>query len=172
MLTQPGGHVVGSLRTLDALFAIRKDKLLPLLYGQVVITKSDLTKLSEDFASLREATPDWLVIADDPHDDTESLLPERVVSMYPRDGDSERAIRLGLSIGASMILLDGPVKEKAKLSFIKSEGALPILVMAYRLGHLSAVKPMVKALTAMGRGEVLPDDEQLQALWTALDQLG
>ena len=62
-------------------------------------------------------------------------------------------------------------KERAKLSFFKCEGTVSILVHAHRMGHLSAVRPMVKALEKLGHGHVLPPPDQLDALWQALDAM-
>lgn len=167
MLTQAGGPVVISEKTLRALLDIRREKFLPLMYRRVVIARSSFNNFVEVFDK-PDAKPPWLDVEDDcPGQE----IPSRITVMEERDESSETAIKLGLAIGASVILLEGPIKEKAKLSFIKSEGALSILVWAYRQGWLSAVKPMVKALKALGHDEVLPDEEKLQALWEALDKL-
>ncbi len=161
MLTSTDGPVVTGQRTLRALIAIRKDKLLRTLYGRVVIARS----VAESMAEVLTEPRDWLVVVDDapPID-----LPPRVEFAEASD---QATLRLALSIPASLVLLDGPVKEKAKLSFIKAEGAVSILVQAHREGYLSAVRPMVKALEALGYSDVLPPPEALEALWTALDAL-
>ena len=96
-------------------------------------------------------------------------LPPRLVAVGGHDGAS---LQLALGIGASLVLIEEPVKEKAKLSFIKAEGTVSILVMAYRLGLLTAVPPMVKALVKLGYRDVLPPSDQLKALWVALDAMG
>lgn len=167
MLTRPGGPVVAGEKTLRALAAIRREKLLPLLFGRVVVARSVWTNggdaaLSSVFSG---AAPAWLDVLEDR---SEQPLPERVASA----GESDRAtLRLALALPASMVLLDGPIKDRAKLSFIKAEGTLAILVEAFRAGHLTAVRPMVKALSALGHGDVLPPPEGLEALWKALEHL-
>lgn len=161
-LTAPDGPVVSSERTLRALVAIRREKLIPELYGSVTIARSN-------FEAMHDVLPDapaWLRIDRDRPDQS---LPPRVVGA---DGSEAATLRLALAIPASLVLLDGPIKERAKLSFIKAEGVVSILVAAYRLGMLSAVRPMVKALEKLGHEEVLPSPEQLEALWRALDELG
>ena len=167
MLTIPGGPVVISEKTLRALCAIRRQKYLPQLYGQVVIAQSSFEAMRDTYPS-PDAAPAWLIIHDD---QAQSELPRRITSMANRDHGDEAAVQLALALSASLVLLEEPIKEKAKLSFIKSEGTLAILVMAYREGWLSAVQPMVKALRSLGHGDVLPDEEQLAALWQALEQL-
>ena len=159
MLTRPEGPVVTSVCTLAALVAIRRQKLLPQLYETVAISESNL---AEAGAFLTE-TPAWLLPGPD-RSDVE--LPGRLAAESPSEAAT---IRFGLGIGASLLLLDGPVKQRAKLSFIKSVGTVSILVSAYRLGHLSAVRPMVTALEKLGHADVLPPPEQLDALWTALE---
>ena len=163
MRTTTDGPVVVSQKTLGALIAIRRQQLLPPLYGRVVIAQSvfhALTGLPGDLDHW-----DWLDIeADRP----EQSLPPRVAGVNPSDAAT---LRLAMGIGASLILLEDPVKERAKLSFFKCEGTVSILVLAHRLGHLSAVRPMTKALDRLGHGHVLPPQEQLDALWKALDSL-
>ena len=161
MLTQTEGPVVISVRTLGALVAIRRQKLLPLLYGTVAISASNLAEAE----SFLPDTPPWLVPGPG---HPGQALPERLVA----EADSHAAtLRFGLGIGASLLLLDGPVKHRAKLSYMKAVGTVSILVTAYRLGHLSAVRPMVKALEKLGQEEVLPPPEQLDALWRALEEM-
>jgi len=161
MLTHPDGPVVGGERTLRALIAIRKDGLLTDLFGQVLVAKSVAVSLMD----VLPQPPAWIQVADDRPDQP---LPPRV----EHAGRSDAAtLRLALSIPASNVLLDGPIKETAKLSFIKAEGTISILVQAHRMGRLSAVQPMVKALTALGFEDVLPPPEALDALWQALETL-
>ncbi len=146
-----------SEKTLAALTAIRREKLLEQLYGQVFMARSVYEAV--------EQQPAWLEVIDDAPDHP---LPARVASATASEAATLRA---ALAAGASLVLIYGPIKEKAKLSFIKCEGAVSILVAAYREGLLTAVKLMVKALTALGHEDVLPPPETLDALWTALDQL-
>lgn len=161
-LTSPDGPVVASTKTVRALCAIRRQSLLPRLYGRIVMGRSNFAELADVLAS----PPPWLdVLPDAPQQD----LPPRVNTAT----DSEAAtLRLALSLPASLVLLEGPIKERAKLSFIKAEGTLSILVTAHREGLLSAVRPMVKALRALGHGDVLPPRELLDALWKALEEMG
>lgn len=160
-MTKPGGPVVICERTLRALLAIRREKLLPELYGRVAMARSSFEALGE----LLPAPPPWLdVMADRP----EQALPERIAAV---DASESATLRLALALPASLVLFDGPFKDRVKLSYIKAEGTVSILVMAYRLGKLSAVKPMVKALQALGHADVLPPPEMLDALWKALDKL-
>ena len=110
-------------------------------------------------------TPSWLAVGEDHPTIT---LPERLAATPPSEAAT---IRFALGSGASLVLLDGPVKERAKLSFIKSVGTVSILVSAYRQGHLSAVRPMITALEKLGHADVLPPPEQLEALWVALEDM-
>ena len=163
MRTTTDGPVVVSQKTLGALAAIRRQQLLPALYGRVVIAQSVYDAVTGSSGDLDHW--DWLEIETDRPEQT---LPPRVAGVNPSDAAT---LRLALAIGASLILLEVPVKEKAKLSFCKCEGTVSILVLAHRLGHLSAVRPMIKALDRLGHGHVLPPPDQLEALWKALDNL-
>ena len=163
MLTSADGPVVISEKTLRALMAIRRDKLLPQLYDRVCLCRSNLDAMSEllDTAAL----PAWIDVIDDfPN----QALPQRVASATPSEAATLRA---ALAVGASLILIDGPIKERAKLSYMKCEGVVSILVMAHRQGILTAVRPMVKALEKLDHADVLPPPEALDALWVALNKL-
>lgn len=163
MRTTIDGPVVVTEKTLAALIAIRREKLLPTLYGRVSVARSVIDTQADSWRNMDHRN--WLDIeADRP----EQSLPPRVANVNPSDAAS---LRLALAIGASLILLEEPAKEKAKLSFFKCEGTVSILVLAHRLGHLSAVRPMVKALDRLGHSHVLPPPDQLDALWKALDNL-
>lgn len=165
-LTDPAGPVVCSEKTWRALTAIRRETLLSVLYDRpIMMAQSNYNAVSQTSAGPITATPDWLgVLADAP--DVE--LPERCRSAAKSEAATLRA---ALAHRASLVLLEGPIKERAKLSFIKTEGVLAVLVGAYRIGRLSAVKPMVNALRSLGHEEVLPEKAMLDALWRALDQL-
>ncbi len=160
MLTTDDGPVVVSEKSLLALTAIRKDKLLPEFFGEVAIARSCFDALQIP------VTPAWLVVMDDRPN---QAIPERVASATKSEAAT---LRLALAIGASLVIIDGPIKEKAKLSFIKCEGVVSLLVRAYREGRLSAVQPMVKALEKLGHAHVLPPPHLLEALWKALDAMG
>ena len=163
MLTTADGPVVIGEKTLRALGAIRRDNLLPHLYEELCLCRSNLDALSDVLDA--DGLPPWLRIVDDyPHE----ALPQRVASATLSEAATLKA---ALAIGASLVLIDGPIKERAKLSFVKCEGTVSILVMAHRQGLLTAVKPMVKALRKLGYAEVLPPPEALDALWIALDKL-
>ena len=162
-LTRSGGPVVTSVKTLSALTDIRRDKLLPQLYGRVAIARTNLLEMSDRYGST--GRPAWLDVMDDRAD---IVLPQRCQYATPSEAAT---LRLAIGAGASLVLLDGPIKDKAKFSFIKSEGTVSILVMAYRGGLLSAVPPMVKALEKLGHADVLPPPDMLDALWQAIDQL-
>ncbi len=172
-LTTPTGPVVISRKSLDALVAIRREGLLPKRFGHVAISRVNFeapaalanTAPGSDADQLPIQAWPWLDVLDDYPD---QHLPSRVAGANDLDAAT---LRLALAHGASLVLIDGPIKEKAKLSFIKSEGVVSILVSAYRAGHLSAVPPMVKALAKLGHADVLPGPEMLDALWTALDAL-
>ena len=165
MRTVPSGPVVVSEKTLRALLAIRKEKLLPELYGRVAVSRKNFAAL----ADVLPAAPPWLDILDDRPDVS---LPKRCATATELEAAT---LRLALAPpgggAASLVLLEGPIKERAKLSFIKSEGAVSILVDAYRAGKLSAVQPMVKALQSLGHADVLPPPELLAGLYKALDHL-
>ena len=184
-LTHPDGPVVTSEKTLLAMASIRKLKLLPQLHNTVAIAASNYEAVRDALGQAEseaggpvEIPADkgfapapglpWLfVLPDQP----QQALPARVD--HPQNATAAEAatLRLALAVPASLVLLDGPIKERAKLSFIKSEGTVSMLVTAYRQGLLSAVKPMVIALEKLGHGDVLPPKESLEALWTALDRM-
>lgn len=161
MLTTGSGPVVVSEKTLRAMLAIRREKLLPALYGQVGMAESNLKSVLD----VLPERPAWLTSLPDA---PQQALPERLAGASASEGATLRA---ALANGASLVLIDGPIKEKVKLSFIKAEGVPSVLVQAYRAGLLSGVKPMVKALRSLGHGDVLPSDEMLEAMWAALDDL-
>lgn len=177
--------MVAGEKTLRAMAAIRRLKLLPALHGRVVMALSNYEALRPalhdaeaeaggqvviggDAVFVEAPGLPWLLVA---RDQPGQPLPARVD--FPQNSTASEAatLRLALAIPASLVLLDGPIKERAKLSFIKSEGTLSMLVTAYRKGLLSAVEPMVKALEKLGHGDVLPPRESLEALWAALGKL-
>jgi predicted nucleic acid-binding protein len=159
--TDPSGPVVISEKTLRALIAIRKEKLLPELFGRVAIARSNFEAMSELFPSA--APPAWLDVMEDR---PEQVLPQRIAMASPSEAAT---LRLALATPASLVLIDGPMKDRVKLTYIKAMSTVPILVMAYQHGKLSQVQPMVKALRSLGHAEVLPPPEQLDALWKALE---
>lgn len=161
MLTVAGGPVVVSEKTLRALLAIRREKLLPEIYGRVAVARSVFDAMQD----VLPAPPAWLDILEDRPD---QALPDRIAGGTPSEAAT---LRLALALPASLVLFDGPMKDRVKLSYIKAEGTVPILVMAYRLGKLTAVQPMVKALRSLGHADVLPPPEMLDALWVALGKL-
>lgn len=163
MLTTANGPIVVSEKTLRALLAIRRGKLLPQLYGKLCLCRSNAEDMSDVLAG--NSLPPWLELI---YDYPEQTLPVRVASATFSEAATLKA---ALAVGASLVLIDGPIKERAKLSFIKCEGTVSILVMAHRQGLLSAVKPMIKALEKLGHGDVLPPPEVIEALWTALEKL-
>ncbi|MCC7192647.1 MAG: hypothetical protein IT444_07680 [Phycisphaeraceae bacterium] len=161
MLTVAGGPVVICEKTLRALLAIRREKLLPEIYGRVAIARSVFQAMGD----VLPIAPPWIDVLDD---QPQQSLPARISGGTP----SETAtLKLALALPASLVLFDGPMKDSVKLSYIKAEGTVPILVMAYRMGKLSAVQPMVKALQSLGHADVLPSAEMLDALWGALSKL-
>lgn len=163
-LTQPGGPVVISAPSLAALAAIRREKLLASMFGQVVIARSSAAGAT-GATGLAEPTPPWLTVLDDRPD----------IELPPRCRDAPppiaAALQLAIALPASLVILDGPFKERAKLSFIKCEGVVSLLVEAYRRGLLTAVEPMLKALDKLGHGHVLPEPHLLDALRDALAKL-
>lgn len=162
MLTTIDGPVVVSEKTLRALTSIRRQRLLGELFGQVVIARSNFHALADVLGE----PPPWLVVQPDR---PEQALPQRVAHASASEAAT---LRLALALGASLVLIDGPIKEPVKLSFIKATGTVSILVDAYREGKLTAVPPMVKALAKLGHEDVLPPPEALAALWKALENLG
>jgi predicted nucleic acid-binding protein len=158
--TNPSGPVVISEKTLRALIAIRKEKLLPELFGRVAIARSNFDALAGSFPA---GAPDWLRVMDDRPD---QALPERIAMASPSEAAT---LRLAIATPASLVLIDGPIKDRAKLTYIKAMSTVPILVLAYQRGKLSAVRPMVKALQSLGHADVLPPPDQIEALWKALE---
>ncbi len=165
MLTSADGPVVVGDTTMRALVAIRRQKLLPQLYdAPIVMARSNF----EAVCGVLPEPPHWLNVRDDR---PEIELPQRCETATASEA---AAIRLALSPPpdrASFVLLEGPIKERAQLSFIKAQGTVSILVAAYRCGKLTAVRPMIKALERLGHAEVLPEPAMLDALWKALDDL-
>ena len=160
-LTNPDGPVVSSEKTLRALHAIRRSKLLARRYGRIVMARSNFEALSD----LWPAPEPWLCVCDDC---PTQALPAPLAAATTSEAAT---LRLALALPASLVLLEEPIKQQAKVNFIKAEGTVSILVWAYREGLLSAVQPMVKALQKLGHGDVVPPADQLEALWRALDEL-
>ncbi|MDX1683226.1 MAG: hypothetical protein R3336_08900 [Phycisphaeraceae bacterium] len=160
MLTTDEGPVVVSRRTLEALLAIRRGHLLPKIYPDRSIM------IDQECGEQVEDRPDFIELKVAPED---VELPTRIGHGDPCD---LACLRLALHVGASMVMLEDPIKERAKLSFIRAEGTVPFLVQAHRAGHLTAVEPMIKALRALGHEDVLPPEDQLAALKEALRHLG
>lgn len=161
MLTSDNGPVVVSEKSLRALLAIRKERLLAEMFGEAAMARSCF----EAMADVLPQAPPWLVVIDDR---PQQPIPERIASVTASEAAT---FRVALAVDASLVVIDGPIKEKAKLSFIKCEGVLSLLVQAYRQGRLSAVAPMAKALAKLGHGDVLPPPPMLDALWKALADL-
>ena len=161
MLTSPGGPVVAGRRTMDALAAVRKETMLPRLFGSIRVARSS----AGASPAWMDAGYDWLIVEDDR---PSQPLPERLAYL---DAGDAATLRLALGLPASLVLLENPVKDKARLNFIKAQGALAVLVQAYRQGYLSAVEPMVKAWRTLGYDDVLPEEAALEHLWRALRQL-
>ena len=165
MLTMPGGPVVVSEKTLGALVAIRRENLVPQLYTEpVVMARSNFESLS----NVLPKPPTWLNIHED--------RPDVGLPAACETASESEVVTLRLALApppdrASIVLLEGPIKERAKLSFIKAEGVVSLLVAGYRYGKLSAVQPMVKALQKLGYADVLPESTMLEALWRAIDDL-
>lgn len=161
MLTTPGGPPVIGAPSLRALVAIRRQGLVHDLYGPASIERGNL----ESLADVLPATPPWLTV----HEDDPSIeLPSRLAQVDEAD---RATLRLALAVGAGLVIIEEPAKERAKLSFFKCEGVLSMLVWAHRQGRLTAVMPMVKALRSLGQGHVLPPQEQLDALKRALSSM-
>jgi predicted nucleic acid-binding protein len=162
MLSSDNGPIFISEKSLRALLAIRRERLVEQVYGSVLMARSNWQAMADVLTEV----PSWMTIVDDAPDQS---LPLRVsIGIKPTHAAT---IRAALANDASLILIEGPIKEKVKLSYIKAEGVVSLLVAAYRQGLISAVRPMVKALVALGHEDVLPPPEALDALWVALDQL-
>jgi len=171
MLTATHGPTVLSERSLRALIAIRRETLLPKMYDKLVISRSNFdavrdTPSGHSGPAAMPEPPDWLTVMDDVPGQT---VPDRVAHAEALELAS---IRLTLALPASLLVIDGPIKESIKLSFIKAEGVVSLLVQAYRRDLLTAVKPMIKALEALGHGDILPPAESLAAMYKALDAMG
>jgi len=168
--TSSGGPVVISEKSLRALIAIRRETLLPQMYPKLVISRLNFEAVRQTPhgnagpAAMPEP-PDWLTVMDDVPGQS---VPDRVSFGNELELAS---LRLTIAIPASLLLIEGMIKESAKLSFIKCEGVVSLLVQAYRRDLLSAVKPMVKALAALGHEDVLPPVESLTAMYKALDAM-
>lgn len=166
MLTRPGGPVVVSERSLLALAAIRRQHLLGEMFGEVALPRSSWPVAA---GALGDEPPAWLVVLDDRPD---VVLPTRCDETAGATAAEAAALRLAVGLPASLVIIDGPVKEKAKLSFIKCEGVVGLLVQAYRTGRLTAVPPMVKALQKLGYTDVVPAPHLLEAMYQALEAMG
>jgi predicted nucleic acid-binding protein len=167
MLTTKGGPVVLSEKSLRALLAIRREGLLAQMYASLVMSRSNFeavrdTPHGNGGPPAMPEPPAWLRVVDDAPG---QAVPDRV----SHGSELELAsVRLTLAMSASLLIIDGPIKESIKLSSIKAEGVVSLLVQAYRLDLLTAVKPMVKALSALGHEDVLPPVESLAAMYKAL----
>jgi len=153
--------VIGE-RTLSPLLAIRQAKLLPELFGRVLIARSNYEAITHP--RLAECG-DWLKIVET---NPGIRLSSRFDICPPLEQDT---LRLAVSRSASMTLLEGRTKDLAKLEGLTCEGTVSLLVQGHRKGLVSGVRPMVKALRALGHEDVLPPPEMLEALWEALDEL-
>src|SRR6185369_2352826 len=122
MLTRPDGPTVIAAKTLRALLAIRREKLVPELYGQTVISQSNWNAVvASPEAKFLPASPEgaakqppgWLFIGDDRPDQP---LPERLAN-YELTGEDPTGIaelKFALFFPASLGLLDGRIKKKAR----------------------------------------------------------
>ncbi len=162
-MTIPGGPVITTGRVLEALMAIKQDKLLRPLFGPILITQSNADEVKNNLA---KPLPLGIEIVPD-HNDVD--LPERIINTQVLNQYTFKAC---LALGCSRVLIDGPIKEKAKLSFFKCEGVVSILVTSYRAGRLKLVRPMIKALKALGYEDMLPPEDQIKMIYDALAHMG
>ena len=162
-MTIPGGPVIASYRVLEALISIKQAKLLQPLFGRILITESNASEIKKN---IDRPLPEWVEVVPD-HDDVD--LPERIVNTQVLNQQTFKAC---LAIGCSRVLIDGPIKDKAKLSFFKCEGIVSILVTSYRAGRLKLVRPMIKALTSLGYADMLPPEDQIKMIYEALEYMG
>jgi len=154
--------VIGE-RSLRALLDIRHDWLLRDMFGTVLLSRSAADALDGEIA----AFPEWVRVHDDPPPNVVTL-PERLISV---GGTDRETIRLALALNARLVILEGKgLLEKVKLSFLKAQGVVPLLVQAYQNGRIRRIKPLLTALER--KGHEMPPPEQMEALLRALDELG
>ncbi|MDX2213306.1 MAG: DUF3368 domain-containing protein [Oculatellaceae cyanobacterium bins.114] len=141
--------VISDTSAITNLAAIDQLKLLPLLYGQVIIPEAIYRELVDIDppvpGGVEVQTAAWLevkLIAN-------RKVVERLQSEVKLDPGESEAIALALEIGADLLLIDerrGRV-EADRLG-IKITGLLGILVEAKRKNLIVAVKPLMDALIA------------------------
>lgn len=141
--------VISDTSAITNLAAIDQLKLLPLLYGQVIIPEAvyrelvDIDPFVPGGAEVQTAT--WLevkLIAN-------REVVERLQSEVRLDPGESEAIALALEIGADLLLIDERRgRAEADRLGIKITGLLGILVEAKRKNLIVAVKPLMDALIA------------------------
>lgn len=141
--------VISDTSAITNLAAIDQLKLLPLLYGQVIIPEAVYRELVDIDppapGSVEVQTATWLevkLIAN-------REVVERLQSEVRLDPGESEAIALALEIGADLLLIDERRgRAEADRLGIKITGLLGILVEAKQRNLIVAVKPLMDALIA------------------------
>lgn len=141
--------VISDTSAITNLAAIAQLKLLPLLYGQVIIPEAvyrELVDIDPPVPGGAEVqTANWLevkLIAS-------REVVERLQSEVRLDPGESEAIALALEIGADLLLIDERRgRAEADRLGIKITGLLGLLVEAKRKNLIVAVKPLMDALIA------------------------
>jgi uncharacterized protein len=149
--------VISDTSAITNLAAIDQLKLLPLLYGQVIIPEAVYRELVDIDppvpGGVEVQTATWLevkLIAN-------REVVERLQSEVRLDPGESEAIALALEIGADLLLIDERRgRTEADRLGIKITGLLGILVEAKRKNFIVAVKPLMDALIATSEFRVSP----------------
>ncbi|APB34751.1 Putative nucleic acid-binding protein, contains PIN domain [Gloeomargarita lithophora Alchichica-D10] len=141
--------VISDTSAITNLAVIDQLKLLPLLYGQVIIPEAVYRELVDidppvpGGVEVQIAT--WLEVKLIKNRE----VVERLQSEVRLDTGESEAIALALEIGADLLLIDERRgRTEANRLGIKITGLLGILVEAKRKGLIVAVKPLMDALIA------------------------
>ena len=156
------GPVLVSERSFRSLHSIRHVFLPDQMFDRIEMDRVVAEKLLSESIEL----PDWMAVAEEA-DDTFVELPERLRAV---GGTDRRTLQLAIARNASLVLIEGKALiEKVKLSYIRSMGAIPLLVQAYQENRIRRVGPLLTALER--KGHEMPPPEQLAALRRALAEM-
>jgi predicted nucleic acid-binding protein len=128
---------------LIALERIRRQRLLPKLFGKVLITP----KVREEVFGKRRL-PRWVIVKQVCQDIVEEVA--RQTGLKPEKGETE-AIALAYRLQTILLIDDRKGRKAAQKLGVPVMGTLKLLLEAKRKGILRQVKPLLVALEQTGR---------------------
>jgi uncharacterized protein len=141
-------NVIADTSCIQYLYQINLLNLLPVLYRQITIPAAVATELAQGRA-LGISLPDpvtlaWLAIA--------QVSLTQLIPTIPNLGMGEwEVISLSQATPNSLAILDdGLARAYAKQLNVSFTGTLGILLKAKQAGHISAIKPLLNQLDAIG----------------------